>query len=128
MNQIVEVENDLTEFAVTSLTRGIDALGEVTVRVKAGTGEVFTGRGTDGDISRLGDEGLLRSTVFCRIVVNSSSIFPTSSCAPPSGVYHEFAVRMACPVPHGACGALLALRRGVVCPGARRPGESGASP
>lgn len=50
VNQIVEVENDLTEFAVTSLTRGIDALGEVTVRVKAGTGEVFTGRGTDGDI------------------------------------------------------------------------------
>ena len=50
VNQIVEVENDLTEFAVTLLTRGIDALGEVTVRVKAGTGEVFTGRGTDGDI------------------------------------------------------------------------------
>lgn len=50
VNQIVKVENDLTEFAVTSLTRGIDALGEVTVRVKAGTGEVFTGRGTDGDI------------------------------------------------------------------------------
>ena len=32
------------------LSRGIDALGEVTVRVKAGGGEVFTGRGADGDI------------------------------------------------------------------------------
>lgn len=50
VNQIIRVENDLTEFSVTSLTRGIDALGEVTVRVKAGTGETFTGRGADGDI------------------------------------------------------------------------------
>lgn len=50
VNIIVGVENDLTEFAVTSVTRGIDALGEVTVRVKAANGEVFTGRGADPDI------------------------------------------------------------------------------
>ena len=49
VNRIVGVENDLSEFAVTSLTRGIDALGEVTVRVKA-DGQVFTGRGADNDI------------------------------------------------------------------------------
>ncbi|MCI8468500.1 MAG: 2-isopropylmalate synthase [Eggerthellaceae bacterium] len=50
VDRIVKVSNDLSEFSVTSVTRGIDALGEVTVRVKAANGEVFTGRGADGDI------------------------------------------------------------------------------
>lgn len=50
IDAIVQVDNDLSEFSVQSVTRGIDALGEVTVRVKAAGGEVFTGRGADGDI------------------------------------------------------------------------------
>lgn len=50
VNKIIQVENDLSEFSVQSVTRGIDALGEVTVRVKAANGEVYTGRGADGDI------------------------------------------------------------------------------
>ncbi len=50
INNIIQVENDLSEFSVQSVTRGIDALGEVTVRVKAEDGEVYTGRGADGDI------------------------------------------------------------------------------
>ena len=50
VDRIVKVTNDLSEFSVSSVTRGIDALGEVTVRVKASNGEVYTGRGADGDI------------------------------------------------------------------------------
>ncbi len=50
IDKIVGVENDLSEFSVQSISRGIDALGEVTVRVKAAGGRVFTGRGADGDI------------------------------------------------------------------------------
>ena len=50
VNKIVQVENDLTEFSVQSVTRGIDALGEVTIRVTAPDGEVYTGRGADHDI------------------------------------------------------------------------------
>ena len=50
VNKIIKVDNDLTEFSVQSVTRGIDALGEVTVRVKAANGETYTGRGSDGDI------------------------------------------------------------------------------
>lgn len=50
VNTIIQVESDLTEFSLQSLTRGIDALGEVTVRVATGAGEVYTGRGADGDI------------------------------------------------------------------------------
>lgn len=50
VDAIVGVDADLSEFSVQSVTRGIDALGEVTVRVKAHNGEVYTGRGADGDI------------------------------------------------------------------------------
>ncbi|MDO8963212.1 MAG: 2-isopropylmalate synthase [Coriobacteriia bacterium] len=50
INRIVDVPNDLTEFSVKAVTRGIDALGEVTIRVTAPDGRVFTGRGAHSDI------------------------------------------------------------------------------
>ncbi len=50
IDKIIQVDNDLSEFSMQAVTRGIDALGEVTVRVKAGDGGVYTGRGADGDI------------------------------------------------------------------------------
>ena len=50
VDMIVDVENDLQEFSVQSVSRGIDALGEVTVRLAAADGEVFIGRGSDNDI------------------------------------------------------------------------------
>jgi len=50
IKEIVHVENDLKEFVVQAITRGVDALGEVTVRIEDAAGNVFTGRGADGDI------------------------------------------------------------------------------
>jgi 2-isopropylmalate synthase len=50
INRIVDVPNDLSEFSVKAVTRGIDALGEVTIRVTAEDGRVFTGRGAHSDI------------------------------------------------------------------------------
>jgi len=50
VGEIVNVENDLKEFAVQAITRGIDALGEVTVRIEDSSGIVYSGRGADGDI------------------------------------------------------------------------------
>jgi 2-isopropylmalate synthase len=50
IGEIVRVENDLREFVVQAITRGIDALGEVTVRVSDATEMVYSGRGADGDI------------------------------------------------------------------------------
>ena len=50
IDQVVEVHGDLQEFAVKAVTRGIDALGEVTVRIQADDGKVYTGRGSDTDI------------------------------------------------------------------------------
>ncbi len=50
INRIVQVPNDLSEFSVQAVTRGIDALGEVTIRVTSEDGRVFTGRGAHPDI------------------------------------------------------------------------------
>lgn len=50
INRILNVPNELTEFSVQSITRGIDALGEVTIRIKSETGRIFTGRGAHPDI------------------------------------------------------------------------------
>lgn len=50
VDKIIQVSNDLSEFSVQSLTRGVDALGEVTVRVTADDGSIYVGRGSDGDI------------------------------------------------------------------------------
>jgi 2-isopropylmalate synthase len=51
INKVVKAENDLMEYSVQSVTRGIDALGEVTVRIMAPDGSIFTGRGSDNDIT-----------------------------------------------------------------------------
>ncbi len=50
IDRVVAVHGDLTEFAVKAITRGIDAIGEVTVRVTADDGMIYTGRGSDTDI------------------------------------------------------------------------------
>jgi 2-isopropylmalate synthase len=49
INRIVGVANKLTEFSVNSVTEGIDAQGEVLIRVES-EGLTFTGRGADTDI------------------------------------------------------------------------------
>ena len=49
INRLVGVPNVLTEFAVKSITEGIDAIGEVLIRIESG-GVTYTGRGADTDI------------------------------------------------------------------------------
>jgi len=49
INRIVHVTNDLTEFTVKSVTEGIDAIGEVLIRIES-EGITYTGRGADTDI------------------------------------------------------------------------------
>ena len=49
INKIVGVPNTLTEFSVKSVTEGIDAIGEVLVRIES-DGITYTGRGADTDI------------------------------------------------------------------------------
>lgn len=49
INRLVKVPNKLTEFSVKSVTEGIDAIGEVLIRVES-EGITYTGRGSDTDI------------------------------------------------------------------------------
>jgi 2-isopropylmalate synthase len=49
INRLVGVANSLTEFTVTSVTEGIDAIGEVLIRIES-DGVTYTGRGADTDI------------------------------------------------------------------------------
>ena len=49
INRIVQVPNTLTEFRVDAVTEGIDAMGDVTIRIES-EGNVYIGRGSDTDI------------------------------------------------------------------------------
>jgi 2-isopropylmalate synthase len=49
INRIIGVPNTLTEFSVKSITGGIDAIGEVTIRVES-EGKTYIGRGASTDI------------------------------------------------------------------------------
>ena len=49
INRLISHENRLIEFSVQSVTEGLDAIGEVTIRIEA-DGRVFGGRGADVDI------------------------------------------------------------------------------
>ncbi len=49
INRLVGVPNELIEFSVKSITEGIDAIGEVTIRIQSG-GRTYTGRGAATDI------------------------------------------------------------------------------
>jgi 2-isopropylmalate synthase len=49
INRLVNVPNTLTEFSVKSVTEGIDAIGEVLIRIES-EGTTHTGRGADTDI------------------------------------------------------------------------------
>ncbi len=49
INRIVQVPNELTEFRVNAVTEGIDAMGDVTIRI-AQDDHTFVGRGAHTDI------------------------------------------------------------------------------
>jgi 2-isopropylmalate synthase len=49
INAIMGVPNELTEFAIKAVTEGIDAQGEVTVRIRH-EDKTYMGRGADTDI------------------------------------------------------------------------------
>ena len=50
VDKAISAHGELTEFNVKAITRGIDAIGEVTVRITAEDGKIYTGRGADTDI------------------------------------------------------------------------------
>ena len=49
INRIANIENELIEFNIQAVTEGIDALADVTIRVRRGN-DIYTGRGAHTDI------------------------------------------------------------------------------
>ena len=49
INRIVQIENDLIEYSVQSVTAGIDAMGEVTIRLQQGD-RIYAGHAANTDI------------------------------------------------------------------------------
>jgi 2-isopropylmalate synthase len=60
LNSLIGVPNQLVEYAVNSVTEGIDAQGEVTVRIEA-DGRTFVGRAADTDIVVASAKALLNA-------------------------------------------------------------------
>ncbi len=60
INGLVGVPNRLVEYTVNSVTEGIDAQGEVTVRIEADD-RAFVGRGADTDIVVASAKALLNA-------------------------------------------------------------------
>lgn len=50
INRIIDVPNELTEFSIQAITEGIDAMGEVTIRVQSEDGSIYTGNAANVDI------------------------------------------------------------------------------
>lgn len=51
INKIAQIPNELIEFSVQSVTEGIDALGEVTIRIRHAGGAVYSGHAANTDIT-----------------------------------------------------------------------------
>ena len=49
LKTLTHVQNELIEFSVKSVTEGIDALGEVTIRLRR-IGKIFSGHSADTDV------------------------------------------------------------------------------
>lgn len=50
INRIIDIPNKLTEFSVQAITEGIDAMGEVTIRIESEDGNIYTGNSANVDI------------------------------------------------------------------------------
>jgi len=60
INRIVQEENDLIEFSIQAVTEGIDALAEVTIRIRRG-GDIYTGRAANSDICVASAQAYMRA-------------------------------------------------------------------
>jgi 2-isopropylmalate synthase len=83
INKIIKVPNTLLEFAVHAITEGIDALGEVTVRICTQDGEyqTFGGHGADPDIIVASAKAYLTALNRMLVATGTSDISPEGESA-----------------------------------------------
>jgi 2-isopropylmalate synthase len=86
IDQMVGIQATLIEYDVHSVTAGIDALGEVTVRIResdAEDGRVFGGYGADTDIIAASAQAYLAA--LNRLLISKGSLAVVGEPGPLSG-------------------------------------------
>ncbi len=83
IDKIVKAQNTLLEFAVHAITEGVDALGEVTVRIctKDGDYQTFGGHGADPDIIVASAKAYLAALNRMLVATGSSDVSPEGESA-----------------------------------------------
>jgi 2-isopropylmalate synthase len=83
MDKIVGVPNSLLEYAVHAITEGIDAIGEVTVRIctKDGEYQTFGGHGADPDVIVASTKAYLAALNRMLVATGSAGITPEGESA-----------------------------------------------
>ncbi|HZB98240.1 MAG TPA: 2-isopropylmalate synthase [Candidatus Sulfotelmatobacter sp.] len=99
INSLVRIDNRLEEFAVQAITEGVDALGEVTVRVASGE-RLVIGHGADTDIVVAAAKAYLHALNKLVAGVGGPRLTPERSGAP--GEEREAAAAPARPAAIGA--------------------------
>ncbi|RQH32056.1 2-isopropylmalate synthase, partial [Okeania hirsuta] len=72
INRVVNVPNDLIEFSVQSVTAGIDAIGEVTIRLRH-EGRVYSGHAANTDIIVASAQAYINALNLRKALFTSSS-------------------------------------------------------
>ncbi|HEY9645232.1 MAG TPA: 2-isopropylmalate synthase, partial [Chroococcidiopsis sp.] len=76
INRVVDIPNQLIEFSVQSVTAGIDAIGEVTIRLKHGD-RLFSGHGANTDIIVASAQAYMNAlNRLYAVLQNGSSLHP----------------------------------------------------
>jgi 2-isopropylmalate synthase len=78
--RIIDVDNELVDFSVRAVTGGIDAMGEASVRVRNGAGQIFSGHGADTDII------VASAKAYCNALNKVAAEQPAVSVPAGSGV------------------------------------------
>jgi len=75
INRVVNVPNELIEFSVQSVTAGIDAIGEVTIRLKHGD-RVFSGHAANTDIIVASAQAYINALNRLSAAINAPATLP----------------------------------------------------
>lgn len=81
INRVIDVPNELIEFSVQSVTAGIDAIGEVTIRVRHGD-RIFSGHSANTDIVVASAHAYVHAlNRLCAVLEEGRSLHPQHAAA-----------------------------------------------
>jgi 2-isopropylmalate synthase len=86
INRVIDIPNQLIEFSVQSVTEGIDALGEVTIRIRH-EDRFFSGHGANTDIIVASAQAYINALnrLYATIQQGKTPIHPQHGEAQPVG-------------------------------------------